>query len=85
VAVQQHFQHQKQTRCIIFLCYSRFMVCRMKNLETMGAQEMNAEEVKEENGGIWAAIVAIGIAAWGIGNLIHDCFCNHRQSDITVW
>lgn len=51
----------------------------------MGAQEMNAEEMKEENGGIWAAIVAIGIAAWGIGNLIHDCFVNHEQLDITEW
>jgi len=30
----------------------------MKNLETMGVQEMNAEEMKEENGGIWQYVVA---------------------------
>ena len=57
----------------------------MKNLETLGVQEMDASEMKEENGGIFAVVAAIGIAAWGIGNLIHDCFCNHRQLDITVW
>lgn len=57
----------------------------MKNLELMGVQEMDASEMKEENGGIFAVVAAIGIAAWGIGNLIHDCFCNHRQLDITVW
>ena len=34
----------------------------MKNLELMGVQEMNVQEMKDENGGIafWAA-VAIGV------------------------
>jgi lactobin A/cerein 7B family class IIb bacteriocin len=57
----------------------------MKNLEIMGVQEMDASEMKNVDGGFIAAMIAIAIAGWGIANLIHDCFVNHEQLDITSW
>jgi lactobin A/cerein 7B family class IIb bacteriocin len=36
----------------------------MKNLEIMGVQEMDASELKEENGG-WINLL-IAIAIWGL-------------------
>ncbi len=56
-----------------------------ENLETMGVQEMNASEMKEENGGIFAEIVAgiiiAGVAA-AIWEFVSDVFVNKVPYDL---
>jgi lactobin A/cerein 7B family class IIb bacteriocin len=39
----------------------------MKNLENYGVQEMNTQEVKEVEGGIWPII-----AVWALGYMIYN-------------